>query len=316
MKAVIHTKYGSPDILQVADMPKPTPKAKELLIKVYSASINAFDNHKLTADVFMVRMVCGLRKPKRKILGGDVCGIVESIGKQVKQFKAGDIVYGCVADLGINGSFAEYVCGNEKVFAPVPVGLSYAEIASIPMACVTALQGLKLGKIQSGQKVLINGAAGGVGSFAVQLAKFFGAEVTAICSAENAETVRNIGADYVLDYKKDDICEIDKKFDIILDIVAKWKTKVFKRLLTPKGVGIVIGFTSFRHMFKIMFCRRTKQLMVNNKRRSDLLFLNGLIKDKKIKPLIDTVYPLEKAADAFWHFEKEHKKGKIVFLIK
>src|SRR5512143_2318776 len=213
MKAIVYTKYGSPDVLQLKDVEKPTPNDNEVLIKIHAASVNAYDWHFLTADIFLIRLMGGgLLKPKYTRLGADIAGRVEAVGSNVKQFQPDDEVFGM-----IHGGFAEYACAPENALALKPSNLSFEEAAAVPMAAVTALQGLRdAGQIQPGQKVLINGASGGVGTFAVQIAKSFGAEVTAVCSTRNLELARSLGADRVIDYTKEDFTQNGQRYDLIL----------------------------------------------------------------------------------------------------
>lgn len=216
MKAIVCHQYGSPDVLQLEEVEKPTPGDEEVLVKVHAASANAGDWHLLRADPWMIRLMFGLRKPKFKILGMDVAGRVESVGKNVKQFQPGDEVFGDLSECGF-GAFAEFVCARENALVRKPVNLSFEEAAAIPAASTTALQGLRnKGKIQSGQKVLINGASGGVGTFAVQIAKSFGAEVTGVCSTSKMEMVRSIGADHAIDYTQENFTKNGPCYDLIL----------------------------------------------------------------------------------------------------
>jgi NADPH:quinone reductase-like Zn-dependent oxidoreductase len=310
-----------PDNLRVAEVEKPTPKDNEVLIRVCAASINAADWHKMQADTFMVRMASGLFKPKYAILGGDVAGVVEAIGKNVKELKTGDEVYGCIADIGGNGSFAEYICAIETVFAPKPSGLTFEQASAVPMAAVTALQGLRnMGKIKQGQKVLINGASGGVGTFAVQISKAFGAQVTAVCSSRNIEIAYSLGADFVVDYLKADFTQTEDRYDLILDIVAKRKLSDYKRILKPDGICVCVGFTSMMKMLKVLLFgsfgnKKVVQLMADNKNKDDLIYLNKLIESGKLKPVIDNCYSLDDAPKAFRHFGEKHAKGKIIFSV-
>ena len=211
MKAIVYTKYGSPDVLQLKEMEKPAPRDDEVLIKIHAASVNAYDWHFLTADIFLIRLMGGgLLKPKDTRLGADMAGRVETVGKNVKQFRQGDEVFGEVG----HGGFAEYVCASEGRLAPKPANLSFEEAAAVPMAALTALQGLRdEGQIRPGQRVLINGASGGVGTFAVQMAKLFGAEVTAVCSPRNLDQARSIGADQVIDYTREDFTRNGQQYD-------------------------------------------------------------------------------------------------------
>jgi len=241
MKAIVNHKYGSPDVLELKDVEKPTPGDDEVLIKVHAASVNAFDWHMLRADPFFIRLMSGLLKPKRNILGADVAGQVEAVGGNVKQFKPGDDVYGVTAGCR-SGSFAEYVCAGENVIALKPSNITFEQAAAVPLAAVTALQGLRnKGHIQPGQKVLINGASGGVGTFAVQIAKSFGAEVTAVCSTRNLDRVHSLGADQIIDYTQEDFTKKGQHYDLILAANGNRSIFDYKRALSPKGIYVLAG---------------------------------------------------------------------------
>src|SRR5688572_6664592 len=218
MKAIVYTQYGPPDVLQLKEIEKPTPKDNEVLVKICAASVNAYDWHYMRADPFLVRLMGGLFRPRNPRLGADIAGRVEAVGSNVTQFRPGDEVYGDLAASG-NGAFAEYAAVPEHALVLKPANLSFEQAAAVPMAAVTALQGLRdAGKLQPGQKVLINGASGGVGTFAVQIAKYFGAEVTAVCSTRNIDLVRSLGADHVIDYKRDDFTQNGQRYDLILAV--------------------------------------------------------------------------------------------------
>ena len=238
MKAILYTKYGSPDVLQLKDVEQPTPKDDEVLIKIRAASVNAYDWHFLTADIFLIRLMGGgLLKPKDSRLGADVAGRIETVGRNVKQFQPGDEVFGMV-----KGGFAEYASAPESALWLKPVNTSFDEAAAIPMAAITALQGLRdEGHIQAGQKVLINGASGGVGTFAVQIAKSFDTEVTAVCSTRNLEQARSIGADHVIDYTKEDFTKNGQQYDLLFAANGYHSLSDYKRALTPKGIYVMAG---------------------------------------------------------------------------
>ncbi|MHC6204123.1 NAD(P)-dependent alcohol dehydrogenase [Breznakiellaceae bacterium SP9] len=326
MKAINCAQYGSPDVLKLIETEKPTPKDDEVLVKIHTSSINSYDWRIMRGNPFLVRLREGLFKPKKnKILGTDIAGIVEAVGKSIKNFSIGDKVYGCMADSSGDGGFAEYKCAKESVLAPVPSGITLEQAASVPMAAVTALQGLRdVGEIQKGQKVLINGASGGVGTFAVQLAKYFGAEVTGVCSTRNAEMVRSIGADHVIDYTKEDYTQSGQQYDLILDIVANHTLSECRRTLKPNGTCAVVGFSTLGFVMKIMlFGKKTVKkdgkkvalVMANNTRGQDLAFLNPLLESEKVVPVIDGRYTLGNIQKAFEYFEKEHAKGKVVIKV-
>jgi NADPH:quinone reductase-like Zn-dependent oxidoreductase len=316
MKAIVYTKYGSPDVLQFKEIDKPTPKDDEVLVRVLAASVNAYDWHMLRAKPFLVRLMGGgFLKPKNTTLGADMAGRVEAVGGSVKQFKPGDEVFGTV-----KGAFAEYACRRENVLALKPANLSFEEAAAVPMAAVTALQALRdKGHIQPGQKVLINGASGGVGTFAVQIAKSFGAEVTAVCSTRNLDMARSLGADYVIDYTKEDFTKNGQGYDLILAANGFHPISDYKRALSPKGIYVMAG-GSGAQMFQAMvlgpWISRTgskKMGGVSAKlSQKDLVFLKELIESGKLKPVIDRRYPLSETAQAIRYLEEGHARGKVV----
>ena len=316
MKAIMYAKYGSPDVLHLKDVEKPTPKDDEVLIKIHAASVNAYDWHFLTADIFLVRfMGGGLFKPKDTRLGADIAGQIETAGRNVRQFKPGDEVYGMV-----KGGFAEYACAPESSLVLKPVNLSFDEAAAIPMAAITALQGLRdEGHIQAGQKVLINGASGGVGTFAVQIAKMFGAEVTAVCSTNKVDIAYSIGADYVIDYTKEDFTKSGKYYDLIFAANGYHSLSDYKRALTPKGTYIMAGGTKaqiFQAMLmgSLMSEKKGRKMGGVSAKRSqkDLSYLKEPIEAGKIVPVIDKRYTLSQTAEALRYLGEGHAKGKIV----
>jgi NADPH:quinone reductase-like Zn-dependent oxidoreductase len=320
MKAIVYEKYGSPDVIQLKDIEKPTPKDDEVLIKIHAASVNAYDWHFLTADIFLIRfMGGGLLKPKNTRLGADMAGRIESVGKNVKQFQPGGEVFGMV-----KGSFAEYACAPENALALKPVLTSFNEAAAIPMAAITALQGLRdEGQIRAGQKVLINGASGGVGTFAVQIAKSFGAEVTAVCSARNLEQARSIGADHVIDYTKEDFTKNGQQYDLVFAANGYHSLSAYKRALTPKGIYIMAGGSMaqiFQSMLMGSMMSETggrKMSGVSAKRnQNDLVFIKELFEAGKVKSIIDRQYPLSEAAEALRYLGAGHARGKIVISVE
>jgi NADPH:quinone reductase-like Zn-dependent oxidoreductase len=323
MKAVVNEIYGSPDVLEYKEVETPEPGENEALIKIHASSVNAFDWHMLRPDPFFIRFMAGLFKPKNNILGVDVAGYVESIGKNVKQLKPGDEVYGDLSPIGCGG-FAEYVCANENYIALKPVNLSFEEAAAIPLAAVTALQGLRdKGKIQEGHNVLINGASGGVGTFAVQIAKSFGAQVTAVCSAKNLETASSIGADKVIDYTKEDFAKGDECYDLIFVAYGNRSVFDYKRALKPKGLCVIAG-GSMAQFFKSIFFGPLISVAGNKKiisyvaqpNQKDLEYLKELIEAGKVKPVIDRRYPLAEVPDAIRYVEEGHARGKVVINVK
>lgn len=320
MKKFIHRKYGSPDVLELVEVEKPSPMENEVLVKIHAASVNAYDWHLLTADIFLVRVMGpGLFKPKDTSVGADIAGQVAAVGEKVSQFKPGDEVFGDIAGSGQSG-FAEYVSVPEKSLALKPANRSFEEAAALPMAGVTALQGLRdVGQIQPGQKVLINGASGGVGTFAVQLAKYYQAEVTAVCSTRNVEQARTLGADHVIDYTREDFTHNGQQYDLILAANGNHPISVYQRLLTPTGRYVMAGGT-FKQIFQSMLLgpRRSKpggQTLggVSAKpSQQDLVFLGELLEAGKISSVIDRTYPFNETAEAIRYLGAGHARGKIV----
>ena len=323
MKAFVYTKYGTPDVLHIRDVEKPAPKENEVLVKVHATSANAADWHLLTADIFLVRLQTGLLKPKNTILGADVAGQVEAVGRDVKQFKPGDAVFGDV--FGQNsGSFAEYVTAPESVLVLKPSNLSYDEAAAVPLAAITALQGLRdMGQIQPGQKVLINGASGGVGTFAVQLAKYFGAEVTAVCSTRNLDMAHTLGADHVIDYTKEDFTQNGQQYDLILAVNGYHPISAYRRALTPKGIYVMVGGT-ITQLFQALLLgpwmsKRDGQQMgalTLKPNPKDMPLLKELLETGKVVPVIDKRYSLSEVPDALRYFGEGHAKGKVVITVE
>jgi NADPH:quinone reductase-like Zn-dependent oxidoreductase len=316
MKAIVYTKFGPPDVLQLQEVEKPIPKDNEILIKVHAASANAYDWRHLRADPFLMRLMgAGLLKPKHKILGADIAGQVEAVGGHVTQFQPGDEVFGD----GGYGGFAEYVCVDENRFVLKPANLTFEEAAAVPMAALTALQGLRdKGRIQAGQKVLINGASGGVGTFAVQIAKSFGAEVTGVCSASKMDLVRSIGADHVIDYAQEDITKNKQPYDLIFDVAAYRSISKYKRILSPGGIYVLAGGSMpriFQLMVKSMTGAKNMKLIVASASQKDLLFIIELMNAGKVKSIIDKRYPLSETAEALRYLEGGHARGKVVITV-
>jgi NADPH:quinone reductase-like Zn-dependent oxidoreductase len=324
MKAIICTKYGSPDVLQLQEVAKPAPQDDEVLIKIHAASINSRDWRFMRANPFFIRLVPGgFLQPKNKILGADVAGRVEAIGSNVKQFKPGDEVFGYLPSATGRGTFAEYVCANENAITLKPSNLTFEQAAAVPEAAMTALQGLRdKGNIQPGQKVLIQGASGGVGTFAVQIAKSFGAEVTGVCSTRNLEMVRSIGADHVIDYKKEDFTKNGQQYDLILAVSGYHPISDYLKALKPEGTYVVAGGS----MIQLFQAAGNKKRNSNTggqityvvslvQSQKDLIFLKELLESGKVIPIIDGCYPLSKTPDAFRYFEKVHPKGKVVICV-
>jgi NADPH:quinone reductase-like Zn-dependent oxidoreductase len=324
MKAIICTKYGSPDVLQLQEVAKPDPQDDEVLIKIHAASINSRDWRFMRAKPFFIRLLPGgLLRPKNKILGGDLAGNVEAVGRSVRHFKPGDEVFGYLPSSTSRGTLAEYVCADEAALTPKPANLNFEKAASVPLAAMTALQGLRDdGHLQRGQKVLIHGASGGVGTFALQIAKALGAEVTAVCSIRNVELVRSLGAKHVIDYKSEDFTKKWRNFDLILAVNGNRPIADYLEVLKPAGTLVVIG-GSIKQLIqagqskKRASNRQGKQIRITELRQDqkDLLFLKELLETAKVKPIIDGIYPLDQTADAFRYYEEMHPKGKVVIRI-
>jgi len=296
-----------------------------VLIKIHAASINSRDWRMMRANPFFIRLrPGGFLQPKNKILGGDVAGQIEAVGRNVRQFKPGDEVFGYLPSATGRGTFAEYVCANENTITLKPSNLTFEQAAAIPVAALTALQGLRdKGNIQPGQKVLINGASGGVGTFAVQIAKAFGAEVTAVCSTRNLDTARSLGADHVIDYTKEDFTRNGQRYDLILAVNGYRPISDYLRALSPKGIYVVAG-GSMLQLFQAGLQERRNSKTGSQKifvaslvqSQKDLVLMKELLETGKIVPVIDGCYPLSKTAEAFWYFEKVHPKGKVVITME
>jgi NADPH:quinone reductase-like Zn-dependent oxidoreductase len=323
MKAIVYTKYGSPDVLQLREVEKSVPKDNEMLVKVHAAGVNPADWHTMRGKPFLTRFNSGLFKPKNPILGIDIAGEVEAVGKNVTEFQPGDAVFG---DCGWGGGFAEYVCVTKERIVPKPDNINFDEAASISVAAITALQALRdHGKVRPGQKVLINGASGGVGTFAVQMAKYFGAEVTGVCSGRNVDLVRSIGADQVIDYTREDFTRTGKEYDLIIDNMANRSVSDLKRALNPGGNCVIVGFSSllylFQHMvlgplFSLVGNKKVGSMGIANPNQKDMLFLRELLETGKLKPVIDKQYPLSEAAEAIRYVEAGHTRGKVVLNVR
>ena len=316
MKAIVYTKYGGPEVLLLEEVEKPLPKDDEVLIKVHAVSINDWDLGLLHGD-FINRMLNGLRKPKRTILGSDVAGRIEAVGKNIKRFKIGDEVYGDLS--GQWGGFAEYVCAPEKALALKPAVMSFEEAASIPQAAMLAVQGLiDKGKIHAGQKLLINGAGGGVGTFGVQIAKLYGIEITGVDSAVKLDILRSIGFDHVIDYTREDFTKNGQRYDLILDAKTNRSMFDYARALTPNGVYVTVG-GSISRLLQALFLGPLISMIykkhiriVSLKTNKDLIFMNELFESGKVKPVIDGRYKLDEFYEAFRIFDKAEHKGKVV----
>src|SRR3989440_9521633 len=320
MKAIVNTHYGSPDVLQFKEVARPTSKDNEVLVKVHAASVNAAELHLLRGKPFLMRLMgFGLLKPKNTILGAAMAGRVEAVGRNVKQLQPGDEIFGDLTKCGW-GAFAEYVCASEDALALKPANVTFEEAAAVPLAAVTALQGLRAkGQIQPGQKVLIYGAGGGVGTFAVQLAKAFGAEVTAVCGTRNVDMVRSIGADQVIDYTQADFTQNGQRYDLILAVNGYHPIWAYKRALSPKGRYVMTGGSNAQ-LFQAMLLgplvsMTGRQKMGNSAHKpnkKDLMFMKELLEASKVKPVIDRRFPLRDVADAIRYLEAGHAQGKVV----
>ncbi|MFL5238781.1 MAG: NAD(P)-dependent alcohol dehydrogenase [Rhizomicrobium sp.] len=324
MKAVVYCDYGTADVLKVMEIAKPVPNDNQLLVKVRAASVNPYDWHFLRGTPYIMRLGVGLRKPSSTRLGVDYAGVVEAVGKNVTQFKPGDEVYG-----GKGGSFAQYVCAVEKNTVLKPATISFEEAAAVEIAGHTALLALRdHGKVQPGQKVLINGASGGVGTFAVQIAKVLGAEVSGVCSTRNVEMVRSLGADEVIDYTKEDFARSGKQWDVILDNVPNHSLADCRHALTPQGKYIMIGgggpddgkvIGPFARVIKIAlskpFVSQEMKMMMSDPQHNDMVYLRDLMAAGKVKPVIDRTYKLEQIADAIRYLEAGHARGKVVLTV-
>lgn len=312
MKAITYREYGSPDVLKLEEIEKPTPKDDQVLVKVFASSINRADWYMLKGEPFMLRLEAGIQKPKRIILGADIAGQVEAVGKNVKGFKIGDDVFGDISACGWGG-FAEYVSVNENALAAKPTQITFEAAASAPMASVTALQGLRdKGQIHQNQNVMIYGASGGVGTWAVQIAKSFGTHVTAVCSTRNVEMVRSLGADVVIDYTKEDFSQNGKVYDLILGANGDRSLADYKRALSPNGIYVCTGGSMKQIFSSLIFGNKQVRNLASKPNQKDLIFIQEFLASGKIKAVIDKVYPLHELADAFRYFETGKVKGKVV----
>jgi len=322
MKAIRYCEYGSPDVVKLENVEKPVPNENQVLIKVRACSLNAFDSY-VIRDSWLGRLIFGLRKPRDTRLGQDVAGQVEAVGKNVTQFKPGDEVFGIS-----RGALAEYACTLERALAAKPPNVSFEQAASLPLAGLTALQGLREGKIQPGQKVLINGATGGVGTFAVQIAKSLGAEVTAVCSTRNVDLVRSIGADHVIDYTKEDFTKSNQRYDVIFDNVCNHSFAERRHVLNPKGICVLAGMggagvkgsDALGRITSNIFTARALSSFTDQKfaqyrtksSKQDLILLADLIQTGRITPVIDRRYKLGEAPEALRYLNEGHARGKVI----
>jgi NADPH:quinone reductase-like Zn-dependent oxidoreductase len=319
MRAIVYHKYGTPDVLKLEEVDKPIPRDDEVLIKVYAVSINDWDLGLLDGD-FINRLLNGLRKPKKKILGSDIAGRIEAVGKKVTLFKPGDEVYGDLS--GRWGGFAEYVCASENALALKPPTMSFAQAAAIPQAAMLAVQGLiDKGKIKEGQKLLINGAGGGVGTFGIQIAKLYGVEVTGVDNTGKLDLLRSMGFDHVIDYTKEDFTKNGKHYDLILDVKTNRSMFSYARALSANGVYVTVGGSTARLFQGLLLAPLIKMINKKNirivalKTNKDLAYINRLFESGKVKPVIDGPYKLDEVPEAFRLFAKGEHKGKLVIII-
>ena len=314
MKAIVYERYGSPDVLELRDVEKPSVTDDGVLVRVRAASTNPYDWHFMRGKPYFARLMFGLFKPKAHGLGADLAGEVEAVGKDVTRFRPGDAVFGEAA-----GAFAEYTCVPEGTLALKPANLSFEQAAAVPMGGVTALQGLRdRGKIRAGQRVLILGASGGVGTFAVQIAKSFGAEVTGVCSTRNVERVRKIGADHVVDYTREDFTRSGARYDLLLDTIGNRSLRECRRVLQPKAVYVHVGGRMARVLALPIvspFVSQTLVQLIAKRNKDDLEILSRLIEAGKITPVIDRTYPLSEVPTAIRYLEGGHARGKVVITV-
>ena len=324
MKAAIYDRYGPPEVVHIRDVEEPAPKEHEALIKVRAASINPLDWHFMRGTPYFVRLMTGLRKPKITRLGVDVAGQVQAVGRNVTEFRPGDEVFGTC-----RGALAEYVCTSESALIMKPENVTFEQAASVPLAAFTALQGLRdKGQIQAGQKVLINGAAGGVGTFAGQIAKGFGADVTGVCSTRNLEMVRNIGADRVMDYTRQDFTTSGQRYDLIFDLVGNHSLSAFRRVLNPRGIYIGAGGGGpevhwldvltgpIKTLLLSMFVSEKFVPFLARANKKDLTTISELIKGGTVTPVIDKRFPLSEVPEAIRYLEQGHARGKVVITLE
>ncbi|MBC7839420.1 MAG: NAD(P)-dependent alcohol dehydrogenase [Nitrospiraceae bacterium] len=321
MKAIVFTKYGSPDVLELKEVARPNPKDDEVLIRVHAASLNDWDWGALHGVPFVNRLIFGLLSPKKQILGSDIAGRIEAVGKNVLHFQPGDAVFGDLS--GEWGGFAEYVCARENALALKPPSMTFEEAAAIPQAAMLALQGLRdTGRIQPGQKLLINGAGGGVGTFAIQIAKLYGAEVTGVDSPEKLDVLRSMGAEHVIDYTEQDFTRNGQRYDLILDVKTNRSILDCARALSPNGVYVTVG-GSMPRLFQALLLSPWISMTTNKrvgivslKPNKDLAYLKELFEAGKMKPVIDGPYRLRDVPNAFRRFGEGRHKGKVVITLE
>ena len=323
MKAIVYRCYGSPDVLRLEDIEKPAPADDEVLVRIHAASVNPLDWHYMRGSPYLMRLGSGVGAPTDTSMGVDFAGTVESVGKNVTRFKPGDEVFG-----GHSGAFAEYVTvRQDRVLALKPANISFEQAASVQVAAITALQALRdYGKIQPGQHVLINGASGGVGTFAVQIAKSFGAEVTGVCSTRNLELVQSLGADHVIDYTQDDYTESGQRFDIIVDMVGNHSLLENRKVIAPDGKFVIVGGAKgnwigplmgpIKALFLSPFVGQEFGMMLAQSNQDDLVVLADLMQSGKVTPVIDRRYELSEVPAALEYSEEGHARGKIIISLE
>ncbi len=323
MKAVVRHRYGSPDVVELQEIDKPEVTDDEVLVRVRATSVNPVDWYGLTGTPYVARMQMGLRRPKTTSLGVDFAGQVEAVGKNVTQLRPGDDVFG-----GRDGAFAEYVCVREdRAVVPKPANLTFEQAAAVPVAALTALQGLRdKGQVQPGQQVLINGASGGVGTFAVQIAKSFGAEVTGVCSTRNVDLVRSLGADHVIDYTHEDFTRGDRRYDLMLDVVGSRSWSACKRVLNPRATLVIVGAPKGNRLtgplshigtVRLAALRSSQKavFVIAKFNKADLAVLRELLEAETVTPVIDRRYALSDIADALRYLGEGHAQGKVVLTV-
>jgi NADPH:quinone reductase-like Zn-dependent oxidoreductase len=319
MKAIVYTEYGPPsEVLELKEVERPTPKDDEVLVRVHAASVVYADLAAVTGKPFVVRLTTGLLRPKYKIPGIDMAGRIEAVGREAKQFQPGDEVFGDVSESGFGG-FGENVCARANALGLKPANVTFEEAAAVPQAALVALQALRdSGRIQPGQQVLINGASGGNGTFAVQIAKSFGAEVTGVCSTRSLDLVRSIGADHVVDYTQEDFTQSEQRYDLILDIVANRSVSDYVRALSPKGTYVAVAFNaSAMFLGPVVSMTGGKKVVQFSHKPNvrDLEFMKELIEAGKVTPVIDRRYPLSEVAEALRYYGEGHTQGKVVISV-
>ena len=324
MKAIVTTRYGSPETLQIKEIARPAPKDGEVLVKVHAAAVNPLDWHFMRGSPFFMRLMMGLFRPKTLVLGADFAGRVEAVGKDVTLFRPGDEVFGDLSG-GSLGAFAEYMCIAEDTSIVLkPSNISFEQAAAVPVAAITALQSVRAAQLKPGQTVLINGASGGVGTFTVQIAKYFGANVTAVCSGRNLELVRSIGADDVIDYTREDFSRSGRTYDAIIDNIGNRTIADYRRALKPKGICTVIGFTTLArmlgHTLRGAWASKTSGQQIGlmgsaNSNKADLNTLSDLLKSGRVVPVVDRCYPLRETPNAVGYVESARARGKVVITV-